>query len=108
MITDEQIQAAFDFLEDARSTAPKARADRIQLEKFEKVVLARLRRDSTGKTVQERDDYALTHPDYEEWLSGYVLAVESDENFRWQKDRALALLDAWRTASANERGILKI
>ena len=105
MITEQQWESALQWLVDEAVNAAGARANRMQLEKFEKVLLAKLRRQSNGKTVQEREDYALTHGEYADHLNGLRDAVEADELFRWKKDSAQALNDAWRTMCANTRGL---
>ncbi|HEC61935.1 MAG TPA: hypothetical protein ENI27_06730 [bacterium] len=105
MISEKQWEKALQWMVDNAVSAAAARAERIQLEKFEKVLLAKLRKQSSGKTVQERDDYALTHAEYEYHLEGYRIAVEADETFRWKKDTAQALNDAFRTQCANTRGM---
>lgn len=105
MISEKKWESALQWMVDNAAPAAGARADRLQLEKFEKVLLAKLRRQSTGKTVQERDDYALTHEEYRMHLDGLREAVEADELFRWKKDTAQALNDAFRTQCANTRGV---
>ena len=105
MISEKQWESGLQWMVDNATAAAAARAERIQLEKFEKVLLAKLRKSSNGKTVQERDDYALTHAEYEYHLEGYRVAVEADETFRWKRDTAQALNDAYRTQAANTRGL---
>lgn len=105
MIQEKQWESALQWLVDEAANAAGARANRMQLEKFEKVLLAKLRRDSNGKTVQEREDYALTHGEYAAHLEGLTEAVRIDELFRWKKDSAQALNDAYRTQAANTRGL---
>ena len=105
MISEQQWETALQWLVDNAANAAGARANRMQLEKFEKVLLAKLRRESNGKTVSEREDFALTHGEYEAHLNGLREAVEADELYRWKKDSAQALNDAYRTQCANTRGL---
>ena len=105
MISEKQWEAALQWMVDSALAAASARADKLQLEKFEKVLLAKLRLQSGGKPVQERDDFALTHPEYKVHLDGLREAWQADELFRWKKDTAQALNDAFRTQCANTRGI---
>lgn len=107
-IPDSKAMLAFDWLKDNAGTAAAARAERERAEWNLKQVKARLQRTSNEATVQAREDSALIHPDFQEAVDRLCEAIRADEEFRNNRNRAEALLDAWRTASANERIFSKV
>jgi len=108
MITDEQVEEAFETLRASAKSAATARANRLWIEKFLDVKLALLEKDfedsefdkiAANKLTRE----ALAHPEYRELLDGWRDAVFLDEFERNQRNTAASLIDAWRTQSATER-----
>lgn len=102
-ITDEDVETAFDWLRENATAAAKARAERLYLEAFSKSLKALLMQNSTKNSIshQERDAYAA--PTYIKHLQALKDAVFQDEKMRFLREAALAKVEAWRSASANER-----
>lgn len=107
IIPDTKAMQAFDWLRENAGPAAAARAERERAEWNVKQVKARLQRAANEGTVQAREDAALTHPDFQAAIDRLCEAIQTDEEFRNNRNRAEALLDAWRTASANERAFTK-
>jgi hypothetical protein len=107
-ISDTDVQAALDHLRFKASEAAKAKANRIFLEEFGKILRSRImQRDShLPVSAQERNAYAS--PEYETHLNGLRAAIEDDETYRWKMIAASALIDAWRTEQSNMRSQGKI
>lgn len=103
MITDDQAEAAADFIRDHAQKAGHAKATRIYLDEYTKSLRATLFQQAKAGTVADKDSYALAHPDYKAHLDGLRAAVEEDERMRWMMVAAEAKLECWRTQSANNR-----
>lgn len=103
LIPDSKVEEAFDWLHANANAAAEAKAQRVYLEEYRKILKARIMQEHNDLPVsaQEREAYASSR--YEEHLEGLKLAVERDERLRWLKEAKLAEIDAWRTASSNRR-----
>ena len=106
-LSDAQVQHAFDILNDDR-TAAAARAHHEWMQETRKVVLARLSAQSNEKAQSAKEAWALQHPDYIAHLARQKDAAEADYAARQRITAANAVLDAWRTQSANERGLARV
>lgn len=102
-ITDEEIDKALDYLRDNARDAAQARADRIYVEEYRKVMKAKLMKEHStlSAVLQEREAYA--DPRYEQHLKAIAEAVRQDEEHRFMRGAADAKIEAWRTQSSNER-----
>jgi hypothetical protein len=103
-ITDEDVEAAFDWLRENAAAAAKAKAERVYLEEYRKSLKSIIMRECNVNipvSAQERNAYA--DPRYIEHLKALKEAVFQDEKIRFLREAALAKIDAWRSASANER-----
>jgi hypothetical protein len=109
-VSDDQVEAALHYLNDSVVDAAKAKAERVYVEEFKKVLLAKLMKKSTGfnstAAAQERD--ALADPEYEAHLEAIQEAVLDDTEHYYRRVAAEATIQAWQTQSANERGALKV
>lgn len=103
MITDEDVEKAVEFLRENARIAAQARANRIYMEEFRKVVKAEVMvaNKELPLGAQEREAYDSTR--YAEHLLALKTAVEEDEFFRWKMVAAEAKIEAWRTQQANLR-----
>lgn len=103
LIPDEAAEAAFDWLHANVDAIAEARAQRIYLTEYRKVLKARIMKEHDDEAIgaQERDAYAS--PRYEEHLHGLRIAVERDERLQFLKETYFAKIEAWRTAAANRR-----
>lgn len=85
----------------------KARAARVYLEDYSKVLKATLMKSSGVEAIgaQEREAYA--HPDYATHLQGLRAAVEQEETLRWRLISAQAAVEVWRSMESSNRLIDK-
>ena len=90
------------ILENGRKFA-KAKADRVYLEEFRKSKKALLMNQSTETTVNAREQFAYSHPDYVQVLEGIKQAVEVEEELRWHLVAAQARVEIWRSQEATAR-----
>lgn len=102
MITDDEAERAVDFLRDNASKAAQAKANRLYMEEYRKVIKAQLMREHDGPLgAQEREAYA--EPRYAKHLEVMKTAIEHDEYMRWMMTAAEAKVSAWQTQSRNAR-----
>jgi ribosomal protein S17 len=106
-ISEEQVEAALDYLRDSAEEAASARAERHHLEDYIKSLEALLMKESddgeTSAVVQRRN--ALAHPDYRKFLEAKKEAVKRDAKHQYMREAAKARIEAWQTLSANYRGM---
>lgn len=103
LITDEQVELALKALQDW--TAAKARAAHEFLDDYTKTLIAELGEQANdAKSQAARDDFARRHPDFRAHLEKKREAAELDYKHRQRISASLAILDCYRTMSANERG----
>ena len=103
LLPDAAVDDAFHWLHDNVDALAVARAQRLHVEDYRDVLLARIMKEHSELSVaaQEREAHASVR--YEEYLEGLKLARENDEKLRGLRDIKLALVDAWRSASSNRR-----
>lgn len=102
MVTDQQAEAANDYIRDNAMTFAKAKAERIYIEQFRKSKKALLMNQIEGPE-HIRDSFAYSHPEYLEVLEGLKQAVENEEAIRWRIVAAQAKIEIWRSQQANNR-----
>lgn len=102
-ITDDEIDKALDYLRDNARDAAQAKANRVYVEEYRKVVKAQLMKEhsSMSAVLQEREAYS--DPRYVQHLEAIKQAVELDEGHRFLRAAADAKIEAWRTQSSNTR-----
>ena len=101
-ITEAQVEQAIEYLRTSASPAAQARANRIYVEEYLKVVKAQIMKEHDGPiSGQERE--ALADPRYAAHLDAIREAVAIDEKNRFLRSAAEARIEAWRTQSSNER-----
>ena len=81
----------------------RAKMDRTQIADFMKSKLAILYNESDGKTVEDRKNYALSHPEYLELIKGHSKAVEEEEIYKHKLKNAELAISVYQTMSANSR-----
>jgi hypothetical protein len=104
-ITDEEIEKALDFLRDNAKPAAKAKAERVYLEEYSKVVKALVMQEHYNLPVSAQEREALADHRYGAHLKGLKEAVERDCELTFLRGAAQAKIDAWQTMSANERAM---
>lgn len=102
-ITDEEVDKALDYLRDNARDAAQAKANRIYVEEYRKVIKAQLMKEHGDKSavIQEREAYS--DPRYIQHLEAIKEAVVIDEGHRFLRAAADAKIEAWRTQSSNTR-----
>lgn len=106
-IRDETVHAAFDMLESHAQPAAAARAMRERREDERRAVKARAFLKATG-SVAERDAHALLTEEYQQASERFYASVEADEEFRNQRSKCEAVIEAWRTVQSNYRAMGKV
>jgi hypothetical protein len=104
-IKDEEVENALDWLILNASNAAQARADKLYLEAYSKVLLAKIMKEHPSLPVSAQEREAYADPRYEMHLNGWKEAVLNDAKMQWQKNAYEAKLEAWRTMSATERAM---
>lgn len=111
---DATTRGKFGALETIKELAPhyaKAKSDRTMLELARKSSKAKLMIEAEQlghKSAVMQERYAYAHPDYEVLLKGLQVAVEQEENLRWQIEAARLAIEIWRTKAANARAENKV
>jgi len=96
-------------LEDIARSAPayaKAKAERIYVEEYRKVLKAQLMQQAEAEghktaAAQEREAYA--HSTYGVHLEALRDAIEAEETLRWRMVAAETAVDVWRSIEASNR-----
>lgn len=101
-----QIFKCLDFLRDNASAMAQAKADRVQLEAFQKskkamLMVAAEKAGHNSAVAQEREAYA--NKEYVEFLNALGAAVEKEEKLRWLMVAAQARIEVWRSLESTRR-----
>lgn len=96
---------AIDFLLKNAEKYSQAKAQRVYLEEFRKSKKALLMNQCDEKTVNAREQYAYSHPDYVSVIEGLRAAVEIEEELKWQQIAAQLRVEVWRSQEASNRGM---
>jgi hypothetical protein len=107
IISDQAAQKAFDWLHEQAGPAAAARANRERREYALKQVKARAFLQCKG-TVAEKEASAILTPEYEQALDEYVQAVQEDEEYRNNRSKCDAIIQAWQSCNANERAYRRV
>ena len=108
MVTEDDIERALDRLRFKAGDAAKAKADRIYMEEFRKTIKANVMQKHLDKPVSAQEREAYSSPEYAKHLMVMRDAIEKDEMMRWQMIASQAVIEAWRTQSANQRIEVKL
>jgi hypothetical protein len=103
MITNEETEKAVDYLRANARAAAQAKANRIYMEEFRKVVKAQIMREVSADSLGAQEARAYSDARYKQHLEALKDAVEKDEYNRWMMTAAEAKIEAWRTQQANAR-----
>lgn len=107
IIRDETVHAAFDMLESHAQPAAAAKAMRERREDERRAAKARAFLKATG-TAGERESHSLLDEDYRQACERFYAAVEADEEYRNQRSKCEAIIEAWRTVQSNFRAMGKV
>lgn len=108
MISDDDIEKALDYLRDNGKKAAKAKAERIYMVEYRKVIKSQIMRENDKLAIGAQEAVAYSDPRYTEHLKVMRDAIEADEYFDWMRVSAEAKIEAWRTQQANARAEGKI
>ncbi len=103
MVTDEALEKALDYLRDTAEEAAQAKADRLHLDDYSRVLKATIMSEHLAEAVnaQERNAYADIR--YRNHLEGLKHAIFKDERFKFLREAAAVKIEVWRSIQANER-----
>lgn len=104
VITEEEVQEAFDRLRFGSKRAAQSRANRIYMTEYRKVMKSEGMKKHLSQPLAAQEREAYASDEYKAHLLALKEAIEEDEICTWQMVRARAVIEAWRTASANQRG----
>lgn len=107
-INDESIERALDWLRDNATPAAQARANRIHLEEYRKVIKAQIMAEHLDKPISAQEREAYSDARYVAHLEAMRIAIEEDERMRYLLTAAEARVEAWRTLNANARVQAKV
>lgn len=103
MISDDDVDKAVEYLRTNARAAAQAKANRIYMEEYRKVVKAQLMREHATMPLGAQEVAACSDPRYTQHLKVLQEAVEKDEYNKWMMAAAEAKIEAWRTQQANAR-----
>jgi len=83
MISDEEIDRALAYLRDTSVEAAQARANRLYLDDFSRVLKANLMSDHLAEPVNAQERYALADIRYRNHLEALKQAIFEDEKYRF-------------------------
>ncbi|MBZ9807648.1 hypothetical protein [Mesorhizobium sp. ESP-6-2] len=106
-IRDETVHGAFDMLESHAQPAAAARAMRERRDDERRAAKARAFLKATG-TVAEREALSVLDEGYQIACESFYAAVEADEEYRNQRSKCEAVIEAWRTVQSNYRAMGKV
>ena len=96
-----------DFIRDHAEEYAIAKANRIYMEGFLKVIKAKIMAEDKSQPVNAQERNAYSHHDYENALLALKEAVAEEERLRWLLIGAQAKIEVWRSLSANQRAEAK-
>jgi ABC-type Fe3+-citrate transport system substrate-binding protein len=108
LVTDAMIQAAFDYFNEQAEAAAQAKADLVIAEYRRKKTRAGVILHSLERTIALREAEADSHPSVEQACTVEAEATKRVEWHRHMRARAEAIIAAWRTQEANQRGMSHI
>lgn len=103
MIAEADIDNAVAYLRTSATKAAEARAQMLYLAEWKNTVRAKVKLKQIGISNAAADDIALASEDYRNALQAYKEAIEADATFRFKREAASALIEAWRTEQASLR-----
>jgi hypothetical protein len=108
LITDAQVEHAMKCLQDW--SAAKARAANEYLDDYTKTLIAMLADEAPEdcKSQAAKEDFARKHPEFAKHLAQKREAAELDYMHRQRLSASNAIIELYRTQSANERRLDRV
>lgn len=85
----------------------QAKAHRIYLEEYSRVLKARLMKGYPDLSVSAQEREAFADPKYEDHLKGLQASIEVEEKLRWRLTSAQTAVEVWRSMESSSRMIDK-
>jgi len=104
VISESDIEKALDFLRDTAEEAAQARANRLHLDDFSRVLKAIVMSEHLAEPLGAQERHAFSDIRYRNHLEGLKVAIFQDERNRFLRAAAEAKIEVFRTQCANERG----
>ena len=101
--SDEDIDKALAYLRDTADEAAEAKATRLYLDDFSRVLRAQIMSEHLAEAVNAQERFAYADIRYRNHLEGLKQAIFEDKRYRFLRDAASAKVEAWRTYQANLR-----
>jgi hypothetical protein len=106
-IRDETVHDAMAALDRNAQPAAAARAMRERREEEKRRAKAKAFLEASG-TVAEREAKSFLGEEYHQACERYFAAVEADEEYRNERSKCDAIIEAWRSCQANYRAMGKV
>ena len=103
MIQEQDIDRALAYLRDTAEAAAKARAERLYLDDYSRVLKATIMSEHLAEPVNAQERHAYSDVRYRNHLEALKLAIFEDEKARFMRDAAAVKVEVWRTQQANFR-----
>lgn len=103
VISDVEVDKALAYLRDTAEQAAQARAARLHLDDYSRVLKAEIMSEHLAETAAAQERWAYSDGRYKNHLELLKRAIYEDERFRFLRGAAEAKIEAWRTYQANAR-----
>lgn len=103
MISDDEVDKAVEYLRGNARAAAQAKANRIYMEEYRKVVKSQIMRENSNVALGAQEAIAYSDTRYTQHLKAMEVSIEKDEYNKWMMIAAEAKIEAWRTQQANSR-----
>jgi hypothetical protein len=103
MISEEKVEAALTYLRSSAEPAAQARAEYLYLAEWLKTVRAQVKLKQAGMSNAAAEDVALASTEFSDALTAFREAAQADATYRFKREAAAAVIEAWRTEQASLR-----
>ena len=107
-LEDIDIFEVVDYIKRTASKYAQAKANRMYVEEYRKTLKAKIMAEDKSQPVNAQERNAYSHESYEQHLLAIKEAVEIEEELRWKLIAAQAMVEVWRSLSANQRAEAKV
>ena len=107
-LEDIDIFHTLEYIKNTAQKYAKAKAERMYVEEYRKTLKAKIMSEDKSQPVNAQERNAYSHPGYEQHLLAIKEAVEIEEELRWKLIAAQAMVEVWRSLSANQRAENKV
>ena len=105
-LTDAQLDAALTFMKTQAAAYGEAKACRVYLTEYRKVLKAKLYGEAPAGSVSDRENWAYAHGDYHENLIGLKAAISEEAELRWKLTAAQVQCELYRTQESSRRNMV--